>query len=53
VPPDSSTMQRVYVTARPQDAAAARANTDLRFWVEDTENGERAYRDATFNGREN
>ena len=53
VPPDSSTMQRVYVTARPQDPASSMANTDLRFWVEDTENGERAHRDATFNGRSN
>ncbi|MGB7243178.1 MAG: cytochrome c oxidase accessory protein CcoG [Sulfitobacter sp.] len=51
--PDSSTMQRVYVTARAQDVAANRDRTDVRFWVEDVENGERAHRDTTFNGKEN
>ncbi len=51
VPADSSTMQRVYVTARPHDRAASIDATDLRFWVEDVENGARAYRNASFNGR--
>lgn len=51
VAPDSSTIQRVYVTARPQDGAATTAHTDMRFWVEDVQSGERAHRDTTFNGK--
>ncbi|KIN60553.1 Cytochrome c oxidase accessory protein CcoG [Sulfitobacter noctilucae] len=52
VPADSTTLQRVYVTARPQDPAATRANTDLRIWVEDKGTGDRASRTTTFNGKE-
>ena len=52
VPADTSQQQRVYVIARPQDDAASRNRTGLRFWVEDVQNGERAYRDAAFNGRD-
>ncbi|MEM9583072.1 MAG: cytochrome c oxidase accessory protein CcoG [Pseudomonadota bacterium] len=52
VSPDSTTLQRVYVSARPQDPAAQTDRTDLRFWVEDVQNEERAYRDSTFNGKE-
>ncbi len=51
--PDSSTQQRVYVTARPQDEAASSDRTELRFWIEDLESGERAYKNTTFNGRAN
>ena len=51
VPADSSFLQRVYVTARPQDPAAKVDATGLRFWVEDVISGERAYRDNTFNGK--
>lgn len=51
VPADSSFIQRVYVTARPQDPAANIDATALRFWVEDVLNGERAHRDNTFNGK--
>ena len=51
VPADSSFIQRVYVTARPQDPAANADTTALRFWVEDVLNGERAHRDNTFNGK--
>jgi polyferredoxin len=51
VPADSSMLQRVYVTARREDEAASLNNTDFRFWVEDVLNGERAYRDTTFNGK--
>jgi cytochrome c oxidase accessory protein FixG len=51
VPADSSMLQRVYVTARREDEAAGLNNTDFRFWVEDVLNGERAYRDTTFNGK--
>ena len=48
---DTPLMQRVYVIARPQDPAASTDRTALRFWVEDTENGARAYRNSTFNGK--
>lgn len=52
VPADSTILQRVYVTARPQDAAASRDVTDLRLWVEDTASGARTSQSSTFNGRE-
>lgn len=51
VAPDSTTQARVYVIARPQDPASSQETTDLRFWVEDVESGERAHRDSIFNGR--
>ena len=51
VPADTTVLERVYVTARSQDAAAALANTDLRLWVEDLESGDRASQSTTFNGR--
>jgi polyferredoxin len=51
VPADTTVLQRVYVNARPQDAAATQHSTDLRLWVEDLETGERASRSTTFNGR--
>jgi len=50
VPADSTRLQRVYVTARPQDAASGRDTTDLRLWVEDLASGDRASRATTFNG---
>ena len=53
VPPDSTTQHRVYVIARPQDEAAHTERTGLRFWIEDTKNGERAHRDSLFNGKAN
>lgn len=52
VPPDSSFLQRVYVSARPQDAPAGNDRTDLRFWVEDIVSEERAYTDTLFFGKE-
>ena len=51
VPADTSTQQRVYVIARPQDPAAVQDRTALRFWVEDVASGERAHRDSSFNGK--
>jgi len=51
VPADTSEIQRVYVTARPQDPAASVDATSIRFWVEDVVSGERAYRDNSFNGK--
>ena len=51
VPADKTFLQRVYVTARPQDVAATAHTTDLRLWVEDAETGDRASQSTTFNGR--
>jgi cytochrome c oxidase accessory protein FixG len=51
VPANETFLQRVYVSARPIDPASSIDRTDLRFWVEDLESGERAYKDAIFNGR--
>lgn len=53
VPADSTFIQRVYVSARPQDPASGIDRTDLRFWVEDVFADERAFRDTTFNGKVN
>jgi hypothetical protein len=51
VPADSSFMQRVYVTARPNSQAANRDRTEFRFWVEDQLSGDRTFGDTVFNGR--
>lgn len=51
VPANETFLQRVYVSARPIDPAAGVDRTDLRFWVEDLISGERAHKDAIFNGR--
>ncbi|MDB4111290.1 cytochrome c oxidase accessory protein CcoG [Yoonia sp.] len=51
VPANETFLQRVYVSARPIDPAASVDRTDLRFWVEDLISGERAHKDAIFNGR--
>ncbi|WP_108816309.1 cytochrome c oxidase accessory protein CcoG [Loktanella sp. Alg231-35] len=52
VPANETILQRVYVTARPQDAAASRNSTPLRLWVEDLDSGDKASWDTIFNGRE-
>jgi cytochrome c oxidase accessory protein FixG len=52
VPADTTVLQRVYVTARPQDSAASIDTTDLTFWVEDVNNDTRASKATTFNGRD-
>ncbi len=52
VPADSILLQRVYVTARPQDPAATADVTEFRFWVEDLDSGSRAFKDTTFNGKD-
>ena len=51
VPADSTVLQRVYVTARPQDPAATRATTPFRLWVEDLRSGDRASQTTVFNGK--
>ena len=53
VPADTALFQRVYIVT-PKGAAASNAKaTDVRIWVEDLTNGERAHKDTTFNGRGN
>ena len=52
VPADTSRLQRVYVIAPPQIAAARAQRSDLRLWVEDVTSGERAYGNTIFNGKE-
>ena len=53
VPANETKLQRVYVIAKPDSGAAHRDRTEFRFWVEDTVNGDRAYTDTVFNGKEN
>ncbi len=50
VPADATHLVRVFVSARPEDAAASADRTPFRFWVEDTINNERSYEDTHFNG---
>ena len=52
VPLNSTFLQRVYVIAPPESAAASRERTDFRFWVEDLSTTTRAFTDTTFFGRE-
>ena len=51
VPADTTVLQRVYVTARPDDPAAQANTTPLRLWVEDVTAQIRASKTTTFNGR--
>ena len=53
VPADSTKLQRVYVVAPSDSAAAASERTEFRLWVEDLGSQERAYNDSVFNGRAN
>ncbi|WP_172300370.1 cytochrome c oxidase accessory protein CcoG [Pseudoruegeria sp. HB172150] len=50
VPADETRLQRVYVIAPPGSDPAQGGLTDIRFWVEDLINGDRAYKDSTFSG---
>jgi len=51
VPADTSLLQRVYIVApKGSDAAQARS-TPVRIWVADVANGERAFKDSSFNGK--
>lgn len=50
VPADSILLQRVFVTAPAGSDPASAEFTDLRFWIEDLTNGDRAFKDTTFNG---
>ena len=53
VPANETFLQRVYVVAAPGSDPAEAERTDVRFWVEDLTNGDRAYTDTIFNGRSN
>ena len=53
VPADSTLNQRVYVQAPPGSGPATQERTEMRIWVEDISNGDRAYKDTVFNGRAN
>ncbi|MFN3147640.1 MAG: cytochrome c oxidase accessory protein CcoG [Paracoccaceae bacterium] len=50
VPANETKLQRVYVIAPRASDPALVESTDIRFWVEDNSNGDRAYRDSTFHG---
>lgn len=53
VPANAAHLQRVYVIS-PKGTVPSTSNAiPFRIWVEDNANGERAYRDTTFNGKEN
>ncbi len=51
VPADSTRIQRVYLQAPAGSPPAMAESTEVRLWVEDTINGERAYKDTVFNGK--
>jgi len=51
VPANETLQARVYVIARPQDAAADAETTDLRLWVEDVKTDDRAGVATIFNGK--
>ncbi|SFT36893.1 cytochrome c oxidase accessory protein FixG [Sedimentitalea nanhaiensis] len=53
VPADTATLQRLYIVSPGRSAPSMAANTDVRIWVEDLGNGDRAYKDTTFNGKGN
>ncbi|MEP5808310.1 MAG: 4Fe-4S dicluster domain-containing protein, partial [Roseobacter sp.] len=48
---DTSYLQRVYVVAPPNSAPATGGLSDVRFWIEDLSNGDRAYKDSNFTGK--
>ena len=50
VPADSTLNQRVYLDAPGWSHPAKAERTEVRIWVEDTSNGDRAYKDTVFNG---
>ncbi len=52
VPANETFLQRVYVIAPSGAEPAQSERTEFRFWVEDLTNGDRAYTDTIFNGRE-
>ncbi|MBK0327498.1 cytochrome c oxidase accessory protein CcoG [Rhodobacteraceae bacterium F11138] len=53
VPADTALLQRVYIVSPGGSGPSMSAHTEIRLWVEDLGNGDRAYRDTTFNGKGN
>ena len=53
VPADTTMLQRVYVVSPAGSAPSEAEAIGFRFWVEDLTNGDRAYKDTTFNGKGN
>lgn len=51
VPADTSFLQRVYLIAPAGSDPATAARSDVRFWVEDLTNGDRAHKDSSFSGK--
>ncbi|HBZ45093.1 MAG TPA: cytochrome c oxidase accessory protein CcoG [Maritimibacter sp.] len=51
VPADTETKVRVYVTSQPGSEEGMRDRTEIRLWVVDGVNGDRAFQDTVFNGR--
>jgi len=51
VPANATHLQRVYLIAPPEADAATAERTDVRLWIEDLQNGERAHKETVFNGR--
>lgn len=47
---DSTFSQKVHIVAENGSAAATMARTDVRLWIEDVSNQDRAYKDTIFNG---
>ncbi|KIC11926.1 protein rdxA [Leisingera sp. ANG-M1] len=53
VPADTALLQRVYIVSSKGSAPSQTDTTPVRIWVEDLINGERAYKDTSFNGKGN
>ena len=51
IPANETFNQKVHVIAPPGSGPAGAERTDFRFWVEDISNGDRAYTDTIFHGR--
>ncbi len=51
VPANEMVLQRVYVIAPPGSEPATSDRTEIRLWVDDTSNTDRASRETVFNGR--
>ena len=51
VPADTTQRIRAYVTAPVGSDPATTDRTEFRFWVEDLNDGQRAYKDSVFNGK--
>ena len=53
VPANETFLQRVYLVSPGGSDPALAERTDVRFWVEDLTNGDRAHTDSIFNGKGN